>query len=105
MEIVLLGLLALAIPICGIAGFVMALNLRARATWLEQRLALLEAQVRGLGAAPVAAPELGQALPSMSALVGKVRDLAQPPPPLTPPRHSLRERGRESVSLPRRSSG
>src|SRR4051812_39529542 len=54
MDFGLLILLALAIPVCAIAGFVMALGLRRRADALERRLARLEARLGPAEPAPSA---------------------------------------------------
>jgi uncharacterized membrane protein len=51
-EYVLLALLVLAIPASGVAGFVIAMKLRARVTGLEQRLAVAEAALARAGLAP-----------------------------------------------------
>jgi uncharacterized membrane protein len=58
-EIVLLVLLALAIPVCAIWGFALAWKLRGQALLLERRLAFVEAQLRQ--AAPPPAPSVGAA--------------------------------------------
>jgi uncharacterized membrane protein len=58
-EIALLVVLALAIPVCAIWGFVLALGLQTKTRLLEERLARVEAQVRAGGPLPAAevAPE------------------------------------------------
>ena len=56
MEIGLLVLLAVAIPVCAIAGFFMALGLQRRAHALERRLAVIEAQLGLAGSTPSAVP-------------------------------------------------
>ena len=47
MEYLFIALLVLAIPVAGVAGFFMALNLRARTLALETRLATLELRFAG----------------------------------------------------------
>lgn len=54
MEWVLLGLILLAIPAAGVAGFFMALNLRRRVTQLETQVLRLASGQPGLAAAPFA---------------------------------------------------
>jgi uncharacterized membrane protein len=58
-EIALLVVLALAIPVCAVWGFVLALGLRTKTRLLEERLARVEAQFRAGGPLPAAeaAPE------------------------------------------------
>ena len=56
MEIGLLVLVAVAIPVCAIAGFFMALGLQRRAHALERRLAVIEAQLGLAGPTPSAVP-------------------------------------------------
>jgi uncharacterized membrane protein len=88
---VLLILIALAIPVCAIAAFMMALGLRGRALLLEQRLAALEAQFGPL-ATPLASPQAPEAPPPMpvaeptapkATLPGT--DEVAPPPQVPPP--------------------
>jgi uncharacterized membrane protein len=59
-EIALLVVLALAVPVCAIWGFVLALNLQTRTRLLEARLASLEVQLGagGLARAPGLDPEI-----------------------------------------------
>ena len=53
-DLLILIALALAIPVCAIAGFVMALNLRRRTILLEQRVRTLEAQLEIIAPPPAA---------------------------------------------------
>jgi uncharacterized membrane protein len=56
LEFLVLGLLALAIPVSGVAGFFMALKLRRRTEVLEARIGFLEARL-GMSAPPTFAGE------------------------------------------------
>jgi uncharacterized membrane protein len=106
MDYVFLGLIVLALPIMAIAGFVMALGLRARTRLLEERLGVLELALaagtlkpRDAAAepAPAESPEAAEAEVDEAAEPDDA--LEEPPAPLAPdlvqpppPRPGLEER-------------
>jgi len=63
-DLLVLIALALAIPVCAIAGFVMALNLRRRTILLEQRVRTLEAQLEIIAPPPAASVPQAPLTPS-----------------------------------------
>ena len=63
-DLLILIALALAIPVCAIAGFVMALNLRRRTILLEQRVRTLEAQLEIIAPPPAASVPQAPLTPS-----------------------------------------
>ncbi len=85
MDFTLLVLLALCIPLAGIAGLVIALSLRGRTAHLERRLADLEARLARL-TAPGTAQPLAQApreaaSPPPAPAPAPATETAAPPPP------------------------
>lgn len=90
MEFVLLMLLALAIPVCAIGGFALALKLRARTALLERRLAELEAELRrrpAVAATDAFSPPVSPLPQAATAPSGVDADVAKEPasePPFAP---------------------
>jgi uncharacterized membrane protein len=81
-EIALLVVLALAIPVCAIWGFVLALGLQTKTRLLEERLARVEAQFRAGGPLPAAevAPEPEAPPPAAPAAPAAAEIPAELPP-------------------------
>src|SRR3954453_10276631 len=97
MEIGLLVLLAVAIPVCAIAGFFMALGLQRRAHALERRLAGIETQLGLAGPPPTAAPPPPPA-PPPSAVPSPLP--AAPPPAIEPAASASPESPAEAADAP-----
>jgi uncharacterized membrane protein len=97
MEYVLGGLVILAIPIAGIAAFFMAIGLRHRVDYLEQRLNLLQARL-----AQASPPAATPAPPRSAAEPAKPAPIPEAPPQETstpPPRQPEPTLPREGVAV------
>jgi uncharacterized membrane protein len=84
-DLLVLIALALAIPVCAIAGFVMALNLRRRTILLEQRVRTLEAQLEIIAPPPAASVPQAPVTPSEQPTAAEPDSPQQVEPETTPP--------------------